>query len=127
MREICYDQLKFVIFSSYVQSRDVGAGNCNGGRGVYQTFCHGIRSKNTTRETNVEKCFFRLWNGIHLKWGCRTLVEGSCQCTVDSSFIFNWSRTFNEARQRLHQQCQGFSNTIMERYEGDMYLTAICD
>jgi hypothetical protein len=27
----------------------------------------------------------------------------------------------------LYQQCGGFTNSIMKRYEGNMYLTATCD
>jgi hypothetical protein len=46
---------------------------------------------------------------------------------VDSSFILSWQQTFREAREKLYQQCHGFTNNIMERYEGNMYLTATCD
>ena len=107
--------------------RGAGAGNCNGGRNTYQTFCYGDRNGNSQREADVQACFDRLRDGNSFNYGCRTLTQGGCQCTVDSSFIWSWDQTFGEARQNLYQQCGGFTNNIMERYEGDMYLTATCN
>ena len=68
--------LKFVILNSIVerQSRDAGAGNCNGGRGVYQIFCCGTPVGNATRQTSVQKCFDRLYSAMKLRYGCFTLT-----------------------------------------------------
>ena len=94
---------------------------------MYKTFCYGQRTGNAARERNVQRCFDRLRDLNAGPWGCHTLTEGSCRCTVDSSYIWNWYQTFGEARQNLYQQCGGFTNSIMERYEGKMYLTATCN
>ena len=56
------------------QSRDAGAGNCNGGRGVYQIFCCGTPVGNATRQTSVQKCFDRLYSAMKLRYGCFTLT-----------------------------------------------------
>ncbi|CAF1599156.1 unnamed protein product, partial [Didymodactylos carnosus] len=110
--------------------RGAGAGNCNGGRKTYKTFCYGHRNGDRGREADVQKCFDRLYARKVQPWGCQTLTEGRCRCTVDSSYIFGangrWSQTFREAREKLYQGCGGFTNNIMERYEGTLYLTATC-
>lgn len=109
------------------EKRGAGAGNCNGGRNVYKTFCYGTRTGDARREASVQKCFDRLYTGVSPRWGCHTISEGRCRCTVDSPFFFSWQQTFREARERLYQQCRGFTNNIMERYEGKLYLTATCN
>ncbi len=106
--------------------RGAGAGNCNGGRGVYKTFCYGNSNGDRGREADVQRCFDQLY-GLNSGYGCNTRSQGRCRCTVDSSFILSWQQTFREAREKLYQQCHGFTNNIMERYEGNMYLTATCD
>lgn len=109
------------------EKRGAGAGNCNGGRGVYKTFCYGTRTGDARREASVQKCFDRLASSFATRSGCRTTSEGQCRCTVDSPYLITWQHIFREARERLYQQCHGFTNHIMERYEGKMYLTATCN
>lgn len=106
--------------------RGAGAGNCNGGRNHYQTFCYGNSNGDAAREADVQNCFNKISNpGKH--FGCNHATQGKCRCTVDSSFIWNWANTFQEARQNLYRHCHGFTNNILERYEGNLYLTATCD
>ncbi len=106
--------------------RGAGAGNCNGGRNHYESFCYG--SRNVEREGWAQLCFDKLYDEYDfLNFGCYTIRWGRCSCTVDSSWIWNWSQTFREARINLYRYCGGFTSNIMERYEGNMYLTATCD
>ena len=86
----------------------------------------GDRTGNARRESDVQGCFDQL-SQVTGNYGCSSRSQGNCRCTVDSSFIWDWTKTFGEARQRLYEQCSGFTNNVMERYEGNMYLTPTCD
>ena len=104
-----------------------GAGNCNGGRFKYKSFCYGEGNRDTGREASVRACFNQVHDLNVYGHGCHHSSQGKCNCTVDSSHIWNWKRNFRQARDSLYESCHGFGHTTMERYEGNMYLAAICD
>jgi hypothetical protein len=123
----CWNKIFVVVkIWLYWYCRGASAGNCNGGRNHNETFCYGNSNGDPGREADVQACFDKLSNPGN-NFGCRIESQGNCQCTVDSSFIWNWSQTFGGARKNLYQQCHGFTNNILERYEGNMYLTATCN
>ncbi|CAF2122831.1 unnamed protein product [Rotaria magnacalcarata] len=97
------------------------AGSCNGGRGIYATYCNTHRSN---AMQDAKRCVDKLPSVAGLAWGCVNAQSGYCKCTVDTSYQNNWSGTFSEARNNLFHGC---SNSIeAERYEGNMYLTYTC-
>ncbi|CAF1548542.1 unnamed protein product [Adineta ricciae] len=113
------------------EKRGAGAGNCNGGRGVYKTFCYGNRNGDKGKESDAQLCLDALMNASSRPWGCSTVSHGRCRCTVDSSYIFGangrWAQTYREARANLHRECFDFTHNIMERYEGNLYLALTCN
>jgi len=74
----------------------------------------------------ARRCFQKLAIDLGNAWGCYHKGEGSCFCTLDSSFILNKRGTFNDALNQLRSSTNNFESVDAERYEGAMYLSYTC-
>uniref|UniRef100_T1ITH3 Uncharacterized protein n=1 Tax=Strigamia maritima TaxID=126957 RepID=T1ITH3_STRMM len=109
-------------------------GDCNGGRGLFETHKDAVRLTTEDSE-NVLSCFEHLREKISDKdgrmcqCGCHSVSVGRCECAVDSPpSIHFWMpmSTFQEARDNLYWDTDGFYARNADRYEGDLYLFYGC-
>lgn len=103
-----------------------GASSCRLFARAHESVCIGESTHDASREADVQRCLDRLYTQTKWKRECRTLREGHCTCRVRAYHVLFWTRTFKKARQHLYEECQGFTQNFMTRYEGRMTLEVVC-
>ena len=105
--------------------------DCKGGGGKYETLYNTNLNNNEYRK--VDKCFWMLRkilrrsNSNNVPWGCFKAEVGKCRCSADSSYIWSYMQTFEEALGNLRKNTENFKSVEAETWEGNMYISYTCD